>query len=570
MPPRVIDAATQKFQELTASTDWLRLAHQAAHETASRVYATCPPPQHTLAGIDAANYLQAIIPLTQADILEQHNYYGPVRWIWYLRRAPDNLFEGNYGTTLGYDRLLAEMLSSQFTAGDVGEMAERVSFRVDDAAIRHLARYIGRVKLLSHLHTLYRRVGKGAILDASCPVINADASEAIERAIQIYDVRHDRSRGSVGAGLGLATVDPNFQQLVDESSAGVPMAFLSIGCTPSFEVPVTYPDSAGGLSIATVNARHVIKKLSLARVLTPVGAEGGIPDYMSDIAPLIQLLMLVPAICVHVPWALSSITQQGYLFMGEERLRDTVDHYLPEIVGQLSPLTPGYSWPADFIQWRDSLLAVTASTWPLSSGNVMRRFRENFLIDTTGASHALLHRLALARSPAIGNLRAKEFELQCQELIDGTPWEPSYEVRALRGRPLRQGGRVLTDIDAIGVSGKTLLVVSCKSIIYDRDYDQGVFRVIRNTQATIDDAVNAWDMVVSELRRQPTGENFNFSQFDEIIGVVCTPFVAYSSEERTLAFVKPNLRVCSSILELRDWLVDNSPPKANVPLQQHR
>ena len=117
---------------------------------------------------------------------------------------------------------------------------------------------------------------------------------------------------------------------------------------------------------------------------------------------------------------------------------------------------------------------------------------------------------------------------------------------------------MLTDIDAIGVKEGTLLIVSCKSIIYDRDYDQGVFRVIRNTQATVDEAVVAWEGVVAELRRQRTGENFDFSPFDEVIGVVCTPFAAYSNENRTLAFVKPNLRVSSSMLELRDWLAGNS------------
>jgi hypothetical protein len=514
----------------------------------------CPPTRRTFAGADAANYLETIVSRTQLDVLEQHKGYGPVRWLWYLRRAPDVLFEGAYGTTLGYDRLLAEVVSSQFTGTDTSEMAERVVFRVDDSAFRHLARYVGRVKLLSQLHMLYRRVGKGAVLNASYPILQADTSEAIERAIQIYDVRHDLSHEFVGAGLGLVSVVPDVERLIDKSSCGELTAFLSIGCTPSFPAPINYPDGAGGYSIATVQIRHVPKMLNLARILTPMGEEGGTPDYLPGIAALIQLLMLLPAICVHVPWALSSITQQGYVFVGEERLREIADHHLPEIVEQLVMRTPGFAWPTNFTLLREALLSVNASAWPLSSGNVLRRFRDNFLIDTTGASHALLHRLELARSPLIGNLRAREFELQCQDLINGTSWEPPPEVKSLRGRQLRQAGRVLTDIDAIGVKDRTLLVVSCKSIIYDRDYDQGVFQTIRNTQATIDKAVVAWEWVVAELRQHPAGENFDFSQFDEIIGVVCTPFAAYSGDERTLAFVKPNLRASSSIIELRDWL----------------
>ena len=99
-----------------------------------------------------------------------------------------------------------------------------------------------------------------------------------------------------------------------------------------------------------------------------------------------------------------------------------------------------------------------------------------------------------------------------------------------------------------------MLIVSCKSVIYDRNYDQGDFGVTRNTQATVDQAVIELEAIVADLRRQTRGENFDFSQFDEIVGVVCTPFATYSSDDRTLAFARPNLPVSSSMLELRDWL----------------
>ncbi|WP_130304599.1 hypothetical protein [Advenella incenata] len=72
---------------------------------------------------DAVEYLETFVPFIQADILEQRNAYGPIRWFWYLRRAPICLFKGRYGTTLGYDLIPAEMLSSQFTAIDVSEVA---------------------------------------------------------------------------------------------------------------------------------------------------------------------------------------------------------------------------------------------------------------------------------------------------------------------------------------------------------------------------------------------------------------------------------------------------------------
>jgi hypothetical protein len=556
-PPLVLDPATEKLQTLAASTDWLTLAARSAHETASRVYSEFPPPQPILVGLAAAKYLQRIVPLVQADILAQHSAYGPVRWLWYLRRSPDGLFQGDYHTTLGYDGVLAEVLSAQFTSIDTSYLSDRVAFRVDSASFRHLARYVGRVKLLSQLHMLYRRVGKGAELDASRPVFMARTSDAIERALRIYDERHDRSHEFMGAGLGLASVDPNFEQLVEDGSAGEPVAFLSMACTPSFAAPVTYPDGAGGLLMATVQVRHVLKELNLSRILNPVGAGADPPEYLPGIAALTQLLMLVPAISAHVPWALSSICQQGYVFVGEQRLRAIADHHLPELVEQLAPHTPNFAWAVGFDQWHEALAAVHASVWPLSSGDVIRRFGDNLLLDTTGASQALLHRIELGRSPLLGNLRAREFELQCQDLIDGTTWSPPPDLRALRGRTLRAGGRALTDIDAIGTKNHSLLIVSCKSVIYDRDYDQGDYRAIRNSQTTVDQAVRDWEVIVAELRRQPRGENFNFSEFDEIVAVVCTPFAVYSDDERTLVLTKPKLRASSSMLELRDWLATN-------------
>ena len=554
MPPLVIDPAAEKLQQLAASTAWPTQSARAAYETASRIRSKCPPPLRKLAGGDAVEYLKQVIPLAQSDILEQHMAYGDVRWLWYLRRAPTMLFEGRYGTTLGYDRLLAETLSSHFTARDTSEAFDRVAFRTDSTTFRYLARYAGRVKLLSQLHMLYRRVGKGAVLDLSHPLFTADTDQATENAIHIYDTRHDRSHEFECAGLGLTSVDPDFERIAEKSSTEEPMAFLSMACAPGFPSPVTYPDGAGGISVVTVQVKHAPKMLSLVRILNPIGEAGGIPDYLAEIAALIQLLMLVPVICVHVPWALSSIAQQGYVFVGEERLRAIVDDHLPEVVAQLAPRTPGFAWPTCFAEWRDAVLAVHASLWPLSSGNVLRQFQNNFLIDTSGASQALLHRLELARSPLVGNLRARVFELQCQDLIDRTSWAPPFALRALRGRPLRQNGKTLTDIDAIGVQGTTLLIVSCKSIIYDRNYDQGDFRVVRNTQYTVDQAVVAWNAVLTNLRCVPKGENFDFSGFDEILGVVCTPFAAYSSDERTLALIKPNLRACSSMLELNNWL----------------
>lgn len=551
--PHLVDPAVTAFRDLAASTQWQNIARAGAVETALAVRATLPPPPVEIDGQDAASYLEKVIPLVEKDITDRHGSYGAVRWLWYLRRTPDLLFEGDYRTTLGYDRVLAEVVSSRCCASDVSEAPDRVAFRVNDSVFRHVARFVGRVKFLSQLHMLYRRVGKGATLVTDSPLFGSRTTDLIERAIQTYDTRHDHSQDMYSAGLGLVVLAAGSNEVAKAVESGEPVALLAFRCLP-FRAPLKHSVSPGAPQLLLLDMRYAIEMLQVTRVLAPMGTSGGVASYLPEIAPLVQLLMLLPTIISMSPWALGSIAQYGYVFVTKERLRHVADRRLTHVVGQVSGVTPGFSWPADFTAWMAALQAVRSSSWPLTAGRVCHYFNNNVLIDVGAASNALIHRLELDRSPLWGALRGESFELQCQEVIGKTPWAPPPAVKAYRGRTLRRGGKALTDIDAIGVRGNTLLLVSCKSIIYDRAYDQGVFNVIRNTQATIDAAVTRWQSIINDLRLQQRGDNFDLSSYDQIVGVVCTPFVAYSSADLSLAFVVPRLRAVCSILELRDWL----------------
>ena len=144
--------------------------------------------------------------------------------------------------------------------------------------------------------------------------------------------------------------------------------------------------------------------------------------------------------------------------------------------------------------------------------------------------------------------------MQCT--VDDSLWRPDATLAALRGRTLRCNGLALTDIDAIGACNGALLLISCKSVIYDTDYDKGTYRVIENVQFTVDGAVAKWVNFVDNLKENPLGDNFDLSRYTEIIGIVCTPFVVYSDNRATLDFAKPGLRRCVAAYELREWLED--------------
>ncbi|MBB5502772.1 hypothetical protein [Paraburkholderia sp. MM5384-R2] len=293
MTPFAVDPAVTAFRR-AVSGRWRDVSGKAAIGTALAIFNENRPLQAELVGAEAAEYLQQFIAATQEHIERAHSGYGGVRWLWYLRRAPDDFFSGSYGTTIGYDKLLAEVVSSSFAQENQSELVTRIAFKVDDAAIRHFASFVGRVKLLSQLHILYRRVGKGATLDARRPILVARTPANIESALAIYDERHDRSHEFFGSGLGLATVEPSYSDFVESAERFGLAAFLSFGCHPSYYPSIQYPDANGTQVEVTVEARHMLKTLDLRNVLQPFDGEAGSPEYLRDVAPLIQLLVMLP------------------------------------------------------------------------------------------------------------------------------------------------------------------------------------------------------------------------------------------------------------------------------------
>jgi hypothetical protein len=79
-------------------------------------------------------------------------------------------------------------------------------------------------------------------------------------------------------------------------------------------------------------------------------------------------------------------------------------------------------------------------------------------------------------------------------------------------------------------------------------------RAIRSAETTITAAVEHWNKIVLHLQKHLTGENSDFSKFENIVGVVCTPFVVYTSDITSLTQIFDNLRPVSSLEELIRWM----------------
>jgi hypothetical protein len=556
MISRVTDLGTERLKKLASNNNWQKIAKTAALETISEIVASNKPDSNVLQGVAASEYLEKIIPSVEAAILSRHSAYSDLRWLWYLRRIPRELLTGSLRTTFPYDLALAETISWQMPKAKIGSHLNQLHYPVDEHVFRHLCRFVGRVKMLSDLHGTYRSVGKGATLkiESGIPVPNTEKN--VDEAIQIYDLRHETTQGGLGAGLGLSPLEADYSRLKELNEKDDLHFVLTPSCSPVL-VPVTYPDDKGKIVEAEVDAQYFMSIVEIEKVLDPYQDQLEIePNYLQEIVPIFQFQYMLFILIANIPWAIGSMLKQGYFLTKIDIARNLFDHYLPKINSILGQWLKASLLCDTFDAWLEAASLIVPKTWPLKSGGFVGIYNEAYvLFNTASATNAMFGRMEVDKSLSIlGNKRGSHFESQCQEIINNTIWIPGSEIAAMRGRTLRRNGRAVTDIDAIGTKGKTLLLISCKSVVYDSDYDLGKYSTIRNVQSTIDIAVEYWLNLIDSLKANPVGENFDFSDFDRIYGVVCTPFAVYSDSEQTLSFVDDGLRACLSSSELETWL----------------
>lgn len=186
-------------------------------------------------------------------------------------------------------------------------------------------------------------------------------------------------------------------------------------------------------------------------------------------------------------------------------------------------------------------------------GSPLRRLAgDAFLVDLYGASEGLLRLLGRPESivGAQANYWSEHFEEHLQRMIDTTTWAPPPKIRELHGRTLRIEGEDVTDIDAVGVRGSTLLLVSAKGRAFTDAYDRGTHASIREA---LDHALRAHESllrVLHRLRERPVGDNYDFTAFSTITGVVAYPFLPFVPAGSGTAEVLPGLPAVVSSAEL--------------------
>jgi hypothetical protein len=520
-----------------------------------------------IAGPEATGYLERVIRELESEAARSAKHgWGRYRTLWYLRRLPLEMFAfgSDLATTAPYDLRLTEVLMTR--GSDSMAVPKKLDakgcFPIDESVARRLAREMGFSKSVSEYHRHYRRCAKGAILRFERPGRPPLFSmpEDVSSAVRLYDERRAEDTGGVAVLGGLGT-----PALEDVRSMGegddVTKKLILVYDLDEAPVPLKIEVEHEGRPAKMLIPAYRIARVSDLETLAGLMSDPRVGDpslWHEDMPLLVALLNLEPIVFHFVPGNRPNLFKQGYTILSRgdiERLwnefGETIRSHIRGYLGRVA-----YSLPESGGEFLSRLLAIEGDPWPLASGPVAFRVKEDrFGLDMTNATRRLI---TLLEYPSVGgevaNLRAGAFERATQQMIDATPWRPPEDLSRYRGRHLRLGGKTIGEPDAIAERDGACLMVSCKSRVYTAAYDVGHHNVVRNTAEHIAGAVAEWEAFVGELRRNPVGDNYDLSGVRDLRGVVITPTVFYVPMEVVKKKTAEDLRYYSSLGELESWL----------------
>lgn len=543
--------------------------------------------ERLLSARDSCAFFTECITTLESAFAADLNSYSTMRWMYYLRRLPHRVFEGDLASTAPNARALIEVYANRSGKAEPAIYGSHgFVFPVNESTLRHIARFIAFITIIYDLQVGFRLASKG--YDYAFPATSSRspsngsvrgsvthkpmASPAptvlpqrvenalVESAVRIYDQRHDRHRRTfLGAVMNQAGLAHDEHAADDGLGLNVSCAYWGL---LSEEVPISPQPFLEGHAHAAhygddgkIMARFYPSTLDLSRIfeLYRVPAMAGV-GVEANASLCLIVLMLGGRWLQRSRYSVLRAMELGYFITPLEHWSAFGDKEYAAVCGEIRAALPQFVAPDDFSAFDKGCATFKGEVWPTAHGAPAKATNDYMCIDMWAASMGFLAWLQFPKVQGkVANTRAATFEDVVQDSIDRTRWGNSQH-RVMRQRTLRVRGQNLTDIDAIGSYKDTLLIVSCKSIPYTRDYDQGTHRAVRNAASTVDQGVKFWSDIVSRLTANPIGENFDFSGYKQIIGVLCTPFAVYTSDAKALSMTVDELRWASSLDELMSFL----------------
>lgn len=507
--------------------------------------------------------------------------YSAMRWMYYLRRTPNAVFGGDLSSTGVNSRALAEIYANQSTKSETAAYGSNgFVFPINDSTLRHVARFISFITIIYDLQVGFRFASKGSEYDFSSrhhrALVKSNfmaglsafksvlprrvQNPLLESAVQIYDQRHNYQRRTFqGVAMSLAGL-AHYDAVNGEIQTGVDITQAMWGMhDEKMFSPQEFLAGNPRAEIYGSNRQIIVRfgpsNIDYAKLFElyrlPVMAKVEIDN---NAALCLLLLFIAGRWLQRRRYSFLRVMELGYFIMDFQQWEDFADGQYSKACDEVRQYLPQFQAPENYSAFVTSCLKFKGEVWPLSHGDILRVTNDYVCIDMWAASTGFLGWFQFPKTQGqIANERAARFEDVVQEVIDLSPWADS-SIQGLRQRELKVDGQALTDIDAIGSYEGTLLVVSCKSIPYTREYDRGTHNAIRNAASTVDKGVDYWANIVSQLQARKEGDNFNLTSYKQIVGVVCTPFAVYTSHPASLSMSVGKLRWACSLDELSEFL----------------
>lgn len=526
----------------------------------TELFLNCQRPQVDTTGFCDAQailpYLTCMRQTIERMLTDDALRFSKARWLWMLRRVPDPVFEGNVPTTRPYQAALADAVSGAFGSDNpelpFEDPEHSIRFKIDGSALPRLLRFAELVTWLSQSHVLWRFSGKGvrfrfeqrSTLPAPAPTKDQD------ECIKLYDDRFAKSLtlfGTVGTAISTET---------DMSDNGFLVSFYSNA--EWVQVPVHVQGEDIEVKVLKRFLPEMISLDGLAKLNEDARLDG-LAWWSPSATAVLALSRGMFRILASSGNSFVSLLRYGYVFITEEYFLEIFRDGWNAIFKDVLRVVPGATIPNSPAALFDSLVAFQPTLWPLSPRPIVRRAGSAVWIDVIACTAILERSLEFPIvDGGVGNARADHFEGTTQQTINATSWAPGPALAQMISREIKKADETkLTDLDALGEKGQRLILVSCKSMVYSGSYDSGNYVTVRNMRTTAEEAVQYWAEVVAYVKKHPKGPNYDFSKYEDIIPVVCTPQVVYVADPYSLRFVEPGLRAVCSLNELRTWLTKN-------------
>jgi hypothetical protein len=503
----------------------------------------------------SGKYFNAARQVLEQRLRKEAQRFSPIRWLWYLRNLPSFYWIGELQSTAAYDAALAEVLTAASSAQDLPRRVHGIGgYELNASIAAQIAKFCAGVRYLSVTHTNLRWVGKGCPFSfADSPLGSPLPSAELQQSVQLYDSRVAAHPGFLLSRTGTV--------VAREDSRDCTHQIVAVSRRPS--VPWR---SSWQATIVAEKARHEAEArftlgaacLDFLTSLNKATAQAGVKWWPEEVPLLAGFLRVVEPLVISTLKSPFQVMRCGWVLTDRQSCAAAPEAYLDDARRLATSVFPGARFPSSISALFDEVSKITGSAWPLRPGPAIRTYGDRLCLDLDSAT-MLLHHLAQFRTSGgePGRIRGLDFDRGVQAILDLSAWAPPPDLRAKVGSVIKDAkGNDVTDLDAIGLKGGTLLLVSCKSRIYTDESDQGDEAATNATANVAKEALRKWNEVKTFVKRNPRClEGVDMSQFS-LLTVVCLPHVPYVPIGPETEFVAQGLRAVVSLAELADWVAE--------------